>query len=385
MVIAMSQITQVARGGPAAVHREFSTFFARRRAAHPSEHWQVAHSETSHQRVRRTAFLVVCVLAVSCNVYDASLLDSSLLLNGGGGGAGGPITPGDGGMNAGGAVNVSGSSDISDAGASRSLGGSNTGGGSTGGGSTGGGSTGGGSTGGVSGAATEGGATTGGAPTGSTAGASVNPIYSVIDDMEMPDPNIPNTDSRAGFWSIVNDGTGMQVPATMTMSPIPGGREASSYALHTTTTGFKAGPQVGVDLNRKGSTRSSFDASLYKGVHFWAKVGNPSSKDVHFSIPDQHTDPGGGLCCESLEMCNGTANIAKGLCYDHFATDLKFSTAWAEYTVLFTALNQVGWGDNKESGKAVEALDASHVFNVQFNWGTAEMDLWVDDISFVRK
>ncbi|HTA93267.1 MAG TPA: hypothetical protein VK745_27005, partial [Polyangiaceae bacterium] len=62
------------------------------------------------------------------------------------------------------------------------------------------------------------------------------------------------------------------------------------------------------------------------------------------------------------------------------AKDLTFTTAWAEYTVQFTDLEQYGWGANN-----VTALDVAQVFGIQFSYGTPTMDLWIDDISFIKK
>jgi hypothetical protein len=189
--------------------------------------------------------------------------------------------------------------------------------------------------------------------------------------MEVPDQYIPSLDGRQGFWSLSNDHTaGAQTPSpTMIMSAIPGGRGASMSALHTTSTGFTGtGALVGVDLNRK-TTRSTYDASAYKALHFWAKVAAGSLTSVHLSMPDLHTDPGGALCSKAPQQC-----------YDHWATDLAFTTAWAEYTVAFTDLSQYGWGANDAT-----ALDAAHVYGIQFSWGTPTMDLWIDDIAFVKK
>jgi hypothetical protein len=80
--------------------------------------------------------------------------------------------------------------------------------------------------------------------------------------------------------------------------------------------------------------------------------------------------------------CTGGGNLATGgLCYDHFGVDLQpLTTTWSERTVTFAQLNQVGWGENK-----VTDLDAANVFAIQFNWLSAAMDLWIDDISFVKK
>ena len=374
MVIAMSQITQVAQSTLASVCREFSAFFAHHPATNQSEHWQVALSEHSRteQRVRRTAVVIASLCAAlvgaSCNVYDSSLLGVDPGSDGGR--AGGPLFPGGGAATSGGGTVGNAGNNWDDAGAAASLGGADAGGGQN----TVAGS--GGVAGGSAGSGMGGGAELGGGP----AGGAGSLTLSVIDDMEMPDPNIPNTDMRAGFWSLSNDGKGTQTPPTMVMSTIPMARGTSLHALHTATTGFKSDSVIGVDLNRK-AVRATYDASAYKAVHFFAKVEAASATAVHFAILDKHTDPGGMLCCPTQATCTGTEDyMANGLCYDHFAKDLTFTTAWAEYTIPFSDLNQIGWGLNN-----VDALDAAHVFNIQFSWGPDPMNLWIDDISFVKK
>jgi hypothetical protein len=337
----------------------------------------VTHPETHDLRPSRVSVVIaslcsaLCLVSlVACNVYDPSLLDSSLGAgasdNSGGASGSGTINTAGGSPAIGGSFAYSGASSVSQAGA----GGSDTSGGGTGAvaggtsaGGTGGSSAGNGGAGGLATAGTGGGSEIGG-------GGAVDPTLSMIDDMEMPDQYIPSLDGRQGFWSLSNDGTaGTQTPSIMIMSQIPGGRGTSVYALHTTSTGFtKTGALVGVDLNRK-TTRLPYDASAYTAVHFWAKVAAGSLTAVHFSMPDLHTDPSGALCNKSPQQC-----------YDHWARDLTFTAAWAEYTVAFADLNQYGWGAND-----VTALDAAHVYGIQFSWGTPSMDLWIDDIAFVKK
>jgi hypothetical protein len=236
------------------------------------------------------------------------------------------------------------------------------------------------------GVAVAGGGGSGGGQAGAPAGGAASVTLSLIDDMETVDANIPAIDGRQGFWLVANDGTagGKQTPSpVVTMSMIPGGRGTSLSAFHTTASGYtSSGALVGVDLNRKGSTRSTYDASAYNAVHFWIRVDGTSPTAVHFAILDKHTDPGGGLCCMTKTDCTGGGTLATGgLCYDHFGVDLQpLTTTWSERTVTFAQLVQVGFGENN-----VTALDAAYVFAIEFNWLSSAMDLWIDDISFVKK
>src|SRR5882724_691287 len=383
MVIRMSQSTQIARAALATVRREITRIFALSAAQHSSEHWQVTETQTSRRRSRAVTKSVVwglscALLFVGCNVYDASLLDSSALASGGSNNAGGsPVLAGGAGdANGGASSNASGGAGTS-AGGIGLAGADNAGDSSSG--TSGSGA---GTAGGVVVTGGSGGTSAGG-QAGDPAGGTASVTLSLIDDMENVDPYIPTNDGRQGFWSLSNDGTsgGKQTPSPMLMAAIPGGgRGASLSALHTTAMGFTVGGAlVAVDLNRKGTSRQTYDASAYTGVHFWTRVESGSPTAVHFAILDKHTDPGGALCCISIAPmnCAGGGSAANGLCYDHFGKDLPpATTQWVERTVTFAELGQVGWSNNN-----VTALDAAHVFAIQFNWTSAAMDLWIDDIS----
>jgi len=189
--------------------------------------------------------------------------------------------------------------------------------------------------------------------------------------MENPDPYILAMDGRVGYWSLANDGTkGTQTPIPMTMSQIlPSPRGSSTYALHTTAMGYTLnGAQVDVDLNRKAAVRATYDASPYVAIHFWAKAAatNPA---LHVAMPDIHTDPSGATCAVKPQQC-----------YAHFAADRTLTTDWAEYTVAFSDLNQLGWGMNGNI-----TFDAAQMYAINFSWDTRAMDLWVDDLAFVKK
>ena len=84
------------------------------------------------------------------------------------------------------------------------------------------------------------------------------------------------------------------------------------------------------------------------------------------------------MCCPTDKCVTGA--IANGLCYDHFAQDVPLTGVWQEYTVEFAKMSQLGWGDNPSKD-----LDAAHVFALQLDWDMTAMDLWLDDIAFVKK
>jgi len=378
MIIRMIRNAQVSERRFDTVLRAIRSICRDFRADPSSEHWQVAHPETRVRARNVILSLSAALTFVGCSVYDSSLLEHDSL------GAGGTDASGSvGGSNAaseGGGITRGGDAAIVGGGSSGKGGATGSGAAASNSGASAGESgmaeaggsqasgTGGGGIGGSGGSSAGGGDAT----AGSSVGGASNPTLSVIDDMENPDQYIPNTDGRQGFWSLSNDGTagGVQTPPTMVMSMISGGRGASTYALHTTAAGFtKAGAQVDVDINRKGATRNTYDASAYSALQFYAKVASGSPTLVHVAVPDVHTDLGGKLCTATGQSC-----------YDHFAKDLTLTTDWALYTVKFSDLTQQGWGNN-----GVDALDAAAVYGVYFSWTTAAMDLWIDDLAFVKK
>lgn len=348
----------------------------------------MAHSETREQRARSRTLISSTSLALAfafagCNVYDASLLEASSLGVGGsstagstGGssgnlGQGGSVVNHAGETSTGGAGAQGGSTSSGaapgDAGSGPDEGGSDTGGtGGTGGTSAAGGAGAGGTGTGAGGTVNAGGTST--TVGGGGGGTTTNPTLSMIDDMEDGNQYILNLDGRTGYWSTTTSGTGTITPSpTVTMSAISPARGSSTKGLHVTTTGFKTA-QIDVDLNRK-TARNTYDASAYNAVQFYAKVASGSLTSAHFAMPDMHTDPDGKLCTATGQQC-----------YDHWATDVSFNTEWALYTVKFADLNQFGWGANGQ-----DTLDAAHVYEIQLSWATSAMDLWIDDIAFVKK
>ncbi len=378
----MSQNTHVAKRRFVILRREIKGISRSNATPSSSFEWQLSRYRKLEVQARGVTAVMVwsaCFAIGGCSVYDSSLLEPASLADAAGGDTGRLILPSSGGAEP--AV-ASASGGVSSGGDSSSQAGTDSAGSSPA--SAGGSDTSGGAGGAL---AVTGGSASGGSGAGElgggAAGAAVNLTLSLIDDMENTDPYIPNVDGRQGFWSLANDGTlgGKQTPSTMVMSSIVGGRGASLAALHTTAAGYKTGAQVGVDLNRKGSSRLPYDASSYNAVRFWSRVEAGSPNVVRLSVLDKHTDPGGGLCCLSASNCTGGGSIVHGLCYDHFAAELPpIGTQWTERTVLLSDLKQAGWGDNK-----LENLDSSHVFALQFDWLSTTMDLWIDDISFVKK
>jgi hypothetical protein len=246
--------------------------------------------------------------------------------------------------------------------------------------------------GGAGGATTMGTSTTtggsGGAAPGGAGGADGGMVLDLIDDMEdfndeaLP---VPPRDGRNGRWNTYNDGSpeGMQWPTAMSlfrMSLLSTPRGTSKKAARTYGQGFHTLPSGGwatLEVSFLGNIGSPdagnldgglptgvYDASRYKGIVFWAKLGDQAVQtDVRVNVTSLQTLPQGGIC---------------KICYDSFGYNVPFTTDWAEYILPFDGMMQRAIGDPVDTG-----LDLHHVFTITFGFnGPTAFDLWVDDISF---
>ena len=112
-------------------------------------------------------------------------------------------------------------------------------------------------------------------------------------------------------------------------------RGESTKAMHTFGSDFTAwGAGVGFALNGTDGGLSAYDASAYTGVVFWAKLGDPgAAATMKIAIPDQLSDPAGGICDESGE---DTANP----CFDDWLFTAHLGTEWAPVVIPFDELSR---------------------------------------------
>ncbi len=193
----------------------------------------------------------------------------------------------------------------------------------------------------------------------------------VIDDMEGGEAGIKKICGRSGYWYTYNDGTsgGTQTPApgaSCVPADIPGGRAGSTKAQHTTGSGISTwGAGLAFDLANAGGTSSktTYDASKYSGITFFAKAS--ATLSLRVNLPTKGTDPLGGICTPSSK------------CSDHNGSTISVGTSWAPVTLLFKDMKQLGWG-------MPATFDPKTVYAVQFqvDKGVA-FDFWIDDIAFV--
>ncbi len=234
------------------------------------------------------------------------------------------------------------------------------------------------------GGATTGGGGGGGATSGSTSGGTTSPsgdaggdAVDVIDDMEGATGSILAKDGRVGAWYVYNDGTAGAtetpgVPFLPTAISPP--RGTSTYAANMKGEGFTTwGAGMGLNFNDPGngdggSAKASYDASKSDGITFWAKIGAGSTAAVRVNVSTKETDPAGGTCTPAAK------------CSDHFGKNINLTAEWVQYTIKFSDLTQLGWG------QSVPKFNASALYACQFQVGKGtSFDVWVDDIAFLVK
>ncbi len=214
------------------------------------------------------------------------------------------------------------------------------------------------------------------------AGVPVSP--NLIDDMEDGNGVVVPVGNRDGTWFVAKDTSATCMiqplsPSTFTMATITPPRGSSTRAARLQGQGCTVwGADIGVKPRADGVASDgglqpvAYDASSYCGVHYFA-MG--SGKVIRMDIPDKYTNPAGGIC-------NPNDTTGQTACYDHFGLPLTLTTAWTEYSILFSSL--------RDQGKSAisTTFHPEAIFQVEFSsrdlTGGA-FDVWIDDISFIPK
>lgn len=227
--------------------------------------------------------------------------------------------------------------------------------------------------GGSAGSAGSGGTAGGGSPgvagsagTGGTGSGTVD----LLDGFEDEDLTLEQTDGRGGVWYLVGDGTtGTVAPSPLVCTPNSGAPvELGGYAMHITATGFTgSGSLLGADLRNK---KLVYNGSKFTGIRFWAKVGTGKNTKHRVQISDSTTDAAGAKCVPA-------STVATEKCDDHFGMNMTFTTAWAQYTITFAQMTQLGWG------KSAAAINKAALYGFQVTAKPKlDVDLWLDQIEF---
>jgi hypothetical protein len=212
------------------------------------------------------------------------------------------------------------------------------------------------------------------APDNSTgSGAKKCGLDGLIDDIEDNNSMISNVKGRGGYWFTFADKVGSNItpPGGSNFTMSPGGANGSAYAAHFSgKIGNGSIVFVGGGFNFT-DPKAIYDASAYKGISFWAKVGPGAISSVRFKVSDINTDPLGKICGK-----NGTDDG----CYNDFGKVIELTPKWTHYIVTFADMEQgSGWGEPRPA-----AITPSKLYGIvwEFNTKESNYDLWIDDIQF---
>lgn len=308
---------------------------------------------------------------VACSVYTESLLgDAQQSVNSGGtsGSLAGTSASSEGGATArGGTSSKPGSEEM--AGEANGNGGTSSGGSTS---STSGGSA-------PSGGTSSGGTSPVGGSTMTNAGSGgsavvVDPPTGVdmVDDMEDGNFSLLPKAPRYGFWYVAGDTTvGGKLPKIeQLVAAIDPARGSSAKGVHFEASGFKGwGSSVGLSFSDASQKRTPYDAGNAVGISFWVRGSVADNTKLKVQFPITKTDPSG-------KLCGGTG---QGQCLDHFSTQITVTSTWTQVPILFSAIYQAGWGVPVEDG-----FDASQMLGIEWSSGTSNLDVWIDDLAFMR-
>jgi hypothetical protein len=200
----------------------------------------------------------------------------------------------------------------------------------------------------------------------------------LIDDFEDGDGLVAVVGTRNGSWWLSTDGTAGTVNHAADASPpaerIFGGRCGSDYGVRVTGSGFSSWGAVLSAGFRYAEQAESIDASAFRGLSFYARVGSDNDSVIRMQLQDASTYPEGGNC--------NTESGSPDECYNGFGTELVgLDTTWQKYTFDFATLTQrEGWGFR------ADAVDPATLFALDFNLDPDRtFDLWIDDVWFYEK
>jgi hypothetical protein len=188
----------------------------------------------------------------------------------------------------------------------------------------------------------------------------------LIEDFEQDDSWVLAADGRKGSWITYDDGTGTQsTPSRSALFPsrIAGGRGVSKRGLHVTGGRFT---DWGVTFGTELADAACYDASAYAGVELWAK--GPGELRVGLQMIDVQDVKYGGFCQTD--------------CYDTHRKIIELSSGFRKYVVRWEDLRQL----YVAAGPPV-AFDPRRVRFLEFGIAakSTPFDVWIDDISFVRR
>ncbi len=191
----------------------------------------------------------------------------------------------------------------------------------------------------------------------------------MLDDFEDGDQKPFRSFQREAWWFTVNDKTpGSKISPGANFLPerLPeaDATKDNLWAAHVTAEGQTSwGITFSTSLHfAKDGVKCPFNASAFQGFRFRAK--GPGKIAVALPLPETVKEEAGGVCTEG--------------CYDTHRETYFLTDQWQEYTVLWSKVQQGGWG------KEVR-FDPERILGINFAVAVADLpiDFWIDDISFL--
>jgi hypothetical protein len=222
------------------------------------------------------------------------------------------------------------------------------------------------------------------------------------------DNGIAQVAGRIGGWYVYGDDNGAFVPpkAKTDTSPYPidktvGNPTCSDVgSFHLKGTGFNIwGAAAAVNFVAEVSPmiKGSYDASMYKGISFWAKATKMPVPFVQVKFPDVNTEqkvpsPKCILSASGLPNNCSPYLVKLGVIseFPNYATT-QIGTSWQRFDILFADAKQ----DMYNTGYVPmpDKLDVAHLlgFAIQVNANFStfpvaanDFDIWIDDVRFIR-
>ncbi|HSC86069.1 MAG TPA: hypothetical protein VLC09_02315 [Polyangiaceae bacterium] len=193
----------------------------------------------------------------------------------------------------------------------------------------------------------------------------------LLDDFEDGDHKPFRGFHREAWWFTVSDKTpGSKIHPDSNFLPerLPAGEgnAENQWAAHVTAEGQTTwGMTFSTSLHyAKDGLKCPFNAAAFDGVRFRAK--GPGKVAVAFPLPETVKDEAGGVCTEG--------------CYDTHRQVVYLTEGWAEYTVLWSKVQQGGWGTEVR-------FDPERLLGINFAVQVADLpiDFWIDDVDFVPR
>lgn len=244
------------------------------------------------------------------------------------------------------------------------------------------------STGGTGGTASTGGTGigTGGTPSTGPCGVAPKADGSApsIDDLNHTGTQIPNNESRRGFWDV------WTLNASAQMKPPPGAfdtelNSGTNRLIHWTGTNIGGSADWGPTMTVQLEAGCPYDASIYSGISFtlWGSFTKQSASGSSVGqLKLNFWQPKGVPATASIGgRCSAAA------CYNNYAIYVTVPTlSGTTVHVSFGALAQSNW-----AGTIPFAFNAAELLAIQFqpevNGDSGELasfDLYLDDLTFTR-